>query len=290
MNNKMSQNLPKLDWNRINKLIELAIDEDIKTGDVTSLSVVPENVKTEARFVTREDCICAGLPIAEAVFKKLDSKIVWVPHCNEGDVLKSRACMATVTGNARAILTGERTALNFLQRLCGIATITKKYVNAVNGTSTKILDTRKTTPAWRNLEKYAVTAGGGTNHRIGLYDRIMIKDNHRYLAGLRGSNGLIAAIRRARAMYPNLEIEVEVDNLDEFKIVLKESPEYILLDNMNNEQMKEAVKLNSGKVKLEASGGITLERIPYIAKLGVDFISVGALTHSVKAVDISLEM
>lgn len=290
MDSKMGQNLPELDWNRINKLIELAIDEDIKNGDATSISVVPEDIKTEGRFITREECVCAGLPVAEAVFKKLDNKIVWITHCAEGDILRPGACMATVKGNARAILTGERTALNFLQRLCGISTITSKYAKAVNGTGAKILDTRKTTPCWRNLEKYAVAAGGGTNHRIGLYDRIMIKDNHRYLAGFSGSNGLIAAIRRARAMYPNLEIEVEVDNLDEFKIVLEESPEYILLDNMNNEQMVAAVKLNNGKIKLEASGCITLERIPSIARLGIDFISVGALTHSVKAIDISLEM
>ncbi len=286
----MNRNLPELDWNRVNKLIELAIDEDINNGDATSISVIPENVKTEGRFVTREQCVCAGLPVAEAVFKKLDSKIGWISHCPEGAVLESGTCMATVKGNARAILAGERTALNFLQRLSGIATVTRKYVNASVGTGTKILDTRKTTPCWRNLEKYAVAAGGGINHRMGLYDRIMIKDNHRYIAGLEGFDGLVAAIRRAREMYPALEIEVEVDTIDEFKIVHKESPEYILLDNMTNEQMAEAVKLNSGKVKLEASGGITLERIPSIAKLGVDFISVGALTHSVKAIDISLEM
>ena len=290
MDDKMNQNLSELDWNKINKLIELAIDEDISNGDATSIAIVPEDVKTEGRFVTREECVCAGLPVAEAVFKKLDSEIVWVSHCNEGDILKLGACMATVKGNARAILTGERTALNFLQRLCGIATTTMRYVSAVKGTKTKILDTRKTTPCLRNLEKYAVVAGGGTNHRIGLYDRIMIKDNHRYLVGLEGTGGIVAAIKRARDMYPNLEIEVEVDTLDELKIVLKEFPEYILLDNMTNEQMAEAVKLNAGKVKLEASGGITIERIPSIAKIGVDFISVGALTHSVKAVDISLEM
>lgn len=287
---KKNKNLPMLDWNRINRLIELAIDEDVNYGDVTSTSIIPEDLKTEGRFVTREQCVCAGLPVAEAVFKKLDKKIVWDSHCNDGDVLKPGACMATVKGNARVILAGERTALNFLQRLCGIATITMKYVNAVKGTKTKILDTRKTTPCWRNLEKYAVAVGGGTNHRIGLYDRIMIKDNHRFLAGLEGKNSFIAAIKRAREIYPDLEIEIEVDNLDQFKTVLKEFPQYILLDNMTNEQMAEAVRLNAGKIKLEASGGITLERIPSIAKLGVDFISVGALTHSVKAIDISLEM
>lgn len=288
MHDKM--NLPELDWNRINKLIELAIDEDIKNCDVTTDSIIPENLKAEGRFVTREQCICAGLPIAEAVFKKLDSKIVWTPHCAEGDVLKPGSCMATIRGNARVILSGERIALNFLQRLCGIATVTRKYVDVVNGTGTKILDTRKSTPGWRNLEKYAVVVGGGTNHRMGLYDRIMIKDNHRYLAGLEGHGGLATAIKRARTMYPDMEIEVEVDTLDEFKAILEESPDYILLDNMTNEQISEAVKFNAGKIKLEASGGITLERVPAIAKLGIDFISIGALTHSVKAVDISLEM
>lgn len=282
---------PKLDFDRINELIRLALIEDLgDMGDTTSISVVPEDIIKEAKFVTRENCICAGLPVVEAVFKAVDPSLKWKELVNDGDFIQKGEFLAIVKGAARSILTAERTALNFLQRLCGVATITSRYVKAVEGTKTKILDTRKTTPGWRNLEKYAVAAGGGTNHRIGLYDRIMIKDNHRAIAGLDGVGGIAEAIRKARTAYPNLEIEVEADTLEEFKVILKEKPEYILLDNMTNEEMKEAVKLNKAKVLLEASGGITLERIPSIAAIGVDFISVGALTHSVRAIDISLEM
>lgn len=285
------KHLPKLDYERINELIKMALSEDVKDGDVTSISVIPEYIIKEAKFVTRENCICAGLDVAKAVFKAVDPTLEWTALVNDGDLVTKDGCMASVKGRARSILTAERTALNFLQRLCGIATVTSKYVKAVEGTKTKILDTRKTTPGWRNLEKYAVAAGGGTNHRIGLYDRIMIKDNHRAIAGLEGLGGIAEAIRKARAAYPSLEVQVEADTIEEFKVILKEKPEYILLDNMTNEEMAEAVKLNKGGTPLlEASGGITIERIPSIAKLGVDFISVGALTHSVRAIDISLEM
>ena len=282
--------IPKLDWYRINLLIELALKEDIETGDATTIAVVPENIEIEAKLVTRETCVCAGLPIAEAVFKKLDYGIKWNPKANEGDLLQQGDILASMNGSARAILTTERTALNFIQRISGIATASYKYAAAVSGTSTKILDTRKTTPGWRNVEKYAVAIGGSTNHRMGLYDRIMIKDNHRIIAGLEGEGGILRSVEKSRKKYPQLEIEVEADSLDEFREALKSGAEYILLDNMTNEQMAEAVKINNGQARLEASGGITLERIPSIAALGVDFISVGALTHSVRAIDISLEM
>ena len=281
----------ELDWKRINTLINLSFDEDIKEGDATSLSVIPDNVKTTARFVTREQCVVAGLAIAERVFKKLDNEIEFNAKVQDGDLLKKGDIIAIVTGNAQALLTGERTALNFLQRLCGIATTSYNYVSALPKNSiTKILDTRKTTPSWRNIEKYAVAAGGATNHRIGLYDRVMIKDNHRELAGLEGEGGIKRSVKRARAMYPLLEVEVEADNLDEVKEAVDAKADYILLDNMTNEQMAEAVSINNGIAQLEASGGITIERIKEIGKLGVDFISVGALTHSVKAIDISLEI
>lgn len=283
--------LPKLDFERIEELIKMALSEDVRDGDATSISVIPEHIIKEAKFVTREICICAGLEVARDVFKAVDPSLEWTGLVNDGDLVLKDRCMASIKGKARSILTAERTALNFLQRLCGIATVTSKYVKAVEGTETKILDTRKTTPGWRNLEKYAVAAGGGTNHRFGLYDRIMIKDNHRAIAGLEGVGGIAEAIRKAREAYPFLEVQVEADTLEEFKVILKEKPEYILLDNMTNEEMAEAVKLNKGGTPLlEASGGITLERIPSIAKLGVNFISVGALTHSVRAIDISLEM
>jgi len=283
-------NLPELDWQKINSLIDMALEEDIKTGDATSISVIPENVTTEARFVTREKCVCAGLEVAKTVFLKIDDTVAWTSLVKDGDILEPGDVLASVKGNARALLTGERTALNFLQRLCGVATTTLRYVEAVGDSKTKILDTRKTTPGWRSLEKYAVAAGGGTNHRVGLYDRVMIKDNHRELAGLEGDGGLARSIKRARETFPNLEVEAEADNLDEVKEASEAAADYILLDNMTNEQMKEAIKINKGRSKLEASGGITIERIPSIAKIGVDFISVGALTHSVKAIDISLEM
>ncbi len=286
------KHMPELDYKRIEKLIAMALEEDLNSnGDTTSISVIPESVVKEAKFVTRENCVCAGLEVAKAVFQAVDPNLKWISLVNDGDSVPKGGCMASVTGKARSILTAERTALNFLQRLCGIATVTNRYVKAVEGTNTKILDTRKTTPGWRNLEKYSVAAGGGTNHRIGLYDRIMIKDNHRAIAGLEGLGGIAEAIRKARTAYPSLEIEVEADTLEEFEVILKESPEYILLDNMTNEEMAQAVKMNKhSKTRLEASGGITIERIPSIAKIGVDFISVGALTHSVRAIDISLEM
>ncbi len=283
-------NLPELDWQKVNSLIDMALDEDIKTGDATSISVIPENVITEARFVTREKCVCAGIEVAKAVFLKIDNTVAWTSLVKDGDILEPGDALASVKGNARSLLTAERTALNFLQRLCGVATTTLRYVEAAGNSNTKILDTRKTTPGWRSLEKYAVAAGGGTNHRVGLYDRVMIKDNHRALAGLEGDGGITRSVKRSRETFPTLEVEVEADNLNEVKEASEAGADYILLDNMTNDQMKEAIIVNKGRSKLEASGGITIERIPSIAEIGVDFISVGALTHSVKAIDISQEM
>ena len=198
--------------------------------------------------------------------------------------------MAEITGRAASILTAERTALNFLQRLSGVATASKKYQDAAAGTNAVILDTRKTTPGWRNLEKYAVAVGGASNHRIGLFDRVMIKDYHRELAGLEGKDGILRSVERARKMYPDLEVEVEIDSLDSLDEALESGVEYILLDNMSNELMAEAVKRTAGRAKLEASGNMKLERVPSAAATGVDFISVGALTHSVKSADISLDV
>ena len=224
--------LPELDWPIINSLIDMSLDEDIKTGDATSISVIPENVTTEARFVTREKCVCAGLEVAKTVFLKIDNTVVWKSLVNDGDILEAGAVLASVKGNARSILTAERTALNFLQRLCGIATTTFRYVVAVGSSDTKILDTRKTTPGWRSLEKYAVVAGGGTNHRIGLYDRVMVKDNHRALAGLEGEGGITRSVKRARETFPALEVEIEADSLDEVKEAADAGADHILLDNV----------------------------------------------------------
>ena len=280
----------EIDFERLDTLIRLAIEEDVKDGDATSIAVIPEDLKISTRLVTRENCVIAGLPVAEKVFNALDpdSEFTYIvedgAHCPPGEAI------AEIKGNAQKLLTAERTALNFLQRLSGIATASAKYAEIVKGTGTEILDTRKTTPAWRNLEKYAVAKGGASNHRIGLYDRIMIKDNHRELAGLEGEKGITRSIERCRKRFPDLEIEVEADTLDEVREASEAGADYILLDNMSNEEMAEAVKINAGKAKLEASGGITIERIASIAAIGgLDYISVGALTHSVIAIDISME-
>jgi nicotinate-nucleotide pyrophosphorylase (carboxylating) len=284
------KNLPAIDWKRTDALIALALEEDLgDRGDVTTNSVIPEDLVTDAVFLAKEDLVCAGLPVAERLFLTLDPTLRWEALVKEGDFCPKGTIMAKVYGSARKLLTGERTALNFLQRLCGVASAAKKYQEAA-GDSCRILDTRKTTPGWRNLEKYAVAVGGASNHRIGLYDRVMIKDNHRELAGLEGAGGITRSVERARKMYPGLEVEVEVDSLTELKEAVETGAEYILLDNMSDEMMAEAVKFVNGRSKLEASGGITLARIPSAAKTGVDFISAGALTHSVKSSDISMDI
>lgn len=282
--------MPTIDWKRTDALIALALEEDLgDAGDVTTDSVIPDDLITDAVFLAKEDLVCAGLPVAERLFHTLDASLQWEPLVREGDFCPKGTLMARVHGSARKLLTGERTALNFLQRLCGVATAAKKYQDAA-GSSCRILDTRKTTPGWRNLEKYAVAVGGAFNHRIGLYDRVMIKDNHRELAGLEGSGGILRSVERARKLHPDLEVEVEVDSLSELAEAVKSGAEYILLDNMSDEMMAEAVKFVAGRAKLEASGGITLARIPSAAKTGVDFISAGALTHSVKSSDISMDI
>ncbi|NMA41796.1 MAG: carboxylating nicotinate-nucleotide diphosphorylase [Oligosphaeraceae bacterium] len=280
----------KLPAGYLQRLCQQAIAEDVASGDATTLAVVPPGLNTEADFVTRQECVCAGLPVVEALFKELCCDLELVCLVKEGDLCAPGTVMATIRGNARAILTGERTALNFLQRLCGIATVTRKYVLALGNSSCKVLDTRKTTPGLRLLEKYAVKMGGGQNHRIGLYDRIMIKDNHREMAQLLGKDSIRLAVQACREKYPDLEIEVEADNLDEVKAAAEAGVEYILLDNMSEETMRQAIELIAGRAKTEASGGITLQRIPKLAQLGLDFVSVGALTHSAPAIDIGLDI
>ncbi len=283
--------ISNIDLERVNVLIDLALTEDLSdVGDTTSKSVIPEDTKAVAVLRCKEDLVCAGLPVAEHVFKKVCPDVKWTPLVAEGDFCKAFTVMAEVSGRAQDLLTAERTALNFLQRLCGVATSSRKYADALKDSDTEVLDTRKTTPGWRNLEKYAVDMGGATNHRIGLYDRVMIKDNHRELAGLEGEKGIMRSVERARKMYSSLEVEVEADTLEEVAEAIEAKADYILLDNMTNEEMSEAVKMNKGCCKLEASGGITIERLPSIGKIGVDFVSVGALTHSVKASDISMEI
>ncbi len=274
----------------VKSVCRTALAEDVGSGDATSLAVIPAELEVKADVVTRETCVCAGLPLAQAVFHELDSELLFEYVTHDGEVCSDGQILAVVRGNARAILTGERTALNFLQRLSGIATLTRKYCEAVAGTKTKILDTRKTTPGLRALEKYAVKVGGGENHRFGLYDRIMIKDNHRELASFAGPDSIAHAVKSCRESYPKLEVEVEADTLDQVEAALTAGADYILLDNMTDDEVAEAIQLVHGRALLEASGGITLERIPQLSLLGVDFISVGALTHSAPAVDISLDI
>ena len=286
------KNIPEIDWKRVDTLIALAFEEDLDTlGDTTTNSVVPADAAASAVLICKEPgMIIAGLGVAERVFKTIDPdlKFTWLKH--EGDSCCVGERIAEISGSARSILTAERTALNFLQRLCGIATTSGRYAALLEGCKTVVLDTRKTTPGYRNLEKYAVAVGGATNHRVGLYDRVMIKDNHREMAAMEGAGGIARSVARAREMFPELEVEVEADRLEEVQEALETGAEYIMLDNMSDEMMTEAVKMVGGRSKLEASGGITIERLPRIGKIGVDFVSVGALTHSVKAADISLDI
>ena len=274
---------------RIQGLCRAALTEDIGSGDATTTAIVPADLQISASLVTRRECVCAGLLLVETVFKELDEAVAIDRVVEDGDRCAPGCTLATLEGQARAILTGERTALNFIQRLSGIATLTRAYVDAVGDRPVKILDTRKTTPGWRALEKYAVTCGGGENHRFGLYDRVMVKDNHRFVAGLKGPDSIQRAVDACRQCYPSLEVEVEADTLDDVRDAAAAGADYILLDNMTDEHMREAVQIAAGKSRLEASGGITLERIPAIAKTGVNFISVGALTHSAPAVAIGLD-
>ena len=283
-------NIHPIDWKRVDILIDLALEEDLgENGDITTDSVIDADLKAKAVLLAKQDLVCAGLPVAERLFKRINPEIGFKALVKDGDVLKKGDILAEMYGPARALLTGERTALNFIQRLSGSATMAHKY-QALAGDKSWILDTRKTTPGWRNLEKYAVSVGGAHNHRIGLFDRVMIKDNHRELAGLEGAGGILRSVERARKMFPGFEVEVEIDSLSELNEALESKAEYILLDNMSNEMMAEAVRITNGRAKLEASGNVTETRVASIAETGVDFISSGALTHSVKAADISMDI
>ncbi len=268
-------------------LIELAVAEDIGPGDATSEATLPADAMLHGRIMAKEAGVVAGLGVAEAVFHRVDPAIEFVAHVADGQETVPGELVAEVSGPARGLLTAERIALNFLQRLSGIATLTRRFVDAVACTGATILDTRKTPPGYRVLDKYAVRMGGGVNHRLALYDMILIKDNHVDAAG-----GIVPAAERARATYPNLPAEVEVRTLDELRQALSIAPplDRILLDNMNPEQMRQAVTLAAGRVPLEASGGVTLERAAEIAATGVDYLSAGALTHSPRALDLSMKV
>lgn len=269
--------------------IAIALEEDIGSGDVTTELFVDAGRAATGLILAKEPLILAGVETAAEVFRRVDPALAVTPLKRDGDRLTPGTCALEIRGSARSILTAERVALNFVQRLSGIATATRRFVEAVAGTPAKILDTRKTTPGLRALEKAAVAAGGGTNHRFGLYDQILVKDNH--LAAGASTADLQAAIRESRKRYPNLLVEVEADTLDQVRSFLGlEGIDVILLDNMTNSQLREAVALGRGKVKFEASGGVSIETIRPIASTGVDFVSVGAITHSAKACDFSLEL
>lgn len=274
----------------VHELIRMALAEDVGPGDATARFFVTAEARLEAVILAKEQGVLAGVGVAEAVFRAVDPAISVTVRKQDGEALAVREVVMELSGPARSILTAERTALNFLQRLSGIASQTAVYVKAVAGTKARILDTRKTTPGWRWLEKAAVRTGGGTNHRTGLYDMAMVKDNHLPRAG--GLEGLQAGIVALKAAHPDMKVELEADTVEQVRGFLTlRGVSCILLDNMTLEQMRECVALaQSSGVELEASGGITLERLPQIAATGVDFISSGALTHSVKALDLSLDV
>lgn len=274
----------KLNISEINFLIESALKEDINQGDITTLNIIPQEKQATAIMHTKEAGVIAGLDIAKEVFHRIDSSIEWEPQVAEGEYVEKGTVILKMKGSYASLLIGERTALNFLQRTSGIATETHKYVALTEGTNTKILDTRKTLPAYRHLDKYAVFAGGGTNHRMGLYDMVMIKDNHIKMAGT-----ITKAVEQIRAEIPNsIKIEVETTSFKEVEEAVAVGVDIIMLDNMDNDLTRKCVDYIGGRAKVEASGNMSLERIASVAATGVDFISVGAITHSVKALDISM--
>jgi nicotinate-nucleotide pyrophosphorylase (carboxylating) len=298
----------------IRNIVRAALTEDIGAGDITTEAAIPADQRAEAYIVAKEACVVAGLPLVEAVFAQTDLVGATPRGCpasgdrpgqargpaptlvavkslvDEGELLEKGTRVCVLKGSARGILTGERTALNFLQRLSGIATLARQFVDEIAGTKARILDTRKTTPTLRILEKYAVTVGGGTNHRMGLYDSVMIKDNHRAILARLGPKALGDAVATARKNYPNVPIIVEADTLEQVEEALAAGANHILLDNMTPDELREAVALVAGRAKTEASGGVTLHTVRAIAQTGVDYISVGALTHSARAADFSLEI
>jgi nicotinate-nucleotide pyrophosphorylase (carboxylating) len=266
-----------------------ALTEDVGAGDVTTLATVPADAVCSAQMRAREPMVVAGIQIAATTFRELSTEINISLACQDGERLPVGGTLLTLKGPARAILTGERVALNFVQHLSGVATLTAAFVEAVKGTKARILDTRKTMPGWRRFEKYAVACGGGKNHRMGLFDLVLIKDNH--LSALRAAapNAIAAAIQRARQEYPQLKVEVEADTLEQVTQAVAAGADFVLLDNMSIEQLRAGVAECKGRAMTEASGGVTLAKVRAIAETGVDFISVGALTHSARAVDIGLD-
>lgn len=280
-----TSNLERRAWT---SLIELALAEDLLGGDVTTAATVLPDTQATATLLAKAPGVISGLGAAREVFAQVDPALEFVPLVEDGDTVPAMTPIARVSGNARSILAGERLALNLLQRLSGVATVTARYASEVRGTKARVVDTRKTTPGLRVLEKAAVRHGGGHNHRFGLGDGVLIKDNH--LAAVGGAHRVRDAVRAARAAAPHtLRIEVEVTTLPELAEALEAEADIVMLDNMSVADMREAVQFTGGRALLEASGGVTLETIREIAETGVDLISVGALTHSAPALDISLD-
>ena len=272
--------------NSIQHLIEIALKEDIGPGDITTDNLVGPDLEGRGVIIAKEPLVIAGLDIAKQVFEQLDPKVIFKPDYSDGDAVKDGETIANVDGKLRALLAGERTALNFIQRLSGIATYVRSYVDELTHKSVRLVDTRKTAPGWRVLEKYAVRAGGAHNHRMGLYDGVLIKDNHIAACG-----GIKEAVNRIRTKVSHLvKIEVEVSDLDQVKDALDASVDVIMLDNMDIQQIKEAIAFIDGKAVVEVSGGITRSGLKRLADTGVDIISVGALTHSASSVDISMRI
>ncbi len=273
----------------IDRLIDLALDEDIGPGDITTQALIDNQALGQGLLVAKQEMVLAGLDVALRVFKRLDRHTTLVAHYHDGQLVAKNQALATVSGRLQALLQAERSALNFLQRLSGIATLTRQYVKVLqaNGCQgTKLVDTRKTTPGWRVLEKYAVKMGGAGNHRLGLFDGILVKDNHIAACG-----GIAEAVKRLRQSASHLvKIEVETENLKQVRQALEAKVDVIMLDNMDLAQIREAVEMIAGQALVEVSGGVTLDRIVELAKTGVDLISCGALTHSATAVDISMQI
>ncbi len=270
----------------IKSVIDYALKEDIGNGDITTNSLIPLDLQAKATMVAKSTGVIAGLAIAEYVFRTLSTDIIWEAFVNDGDKVSKGDQILEISGSYRALLTGERVALNFLQRMSGIATMTANYIDAIKDYKTKILDTRKTVPGLRLLDKYAVMMGGGTNHRIGLYDMVLIKDNHIKIAG-----GITRAVAQIKKNLPEgFKIEVETTTVEEVLEALATGVDIIMLDNMSNRTMAECVKIIGGQAKVEASGNMTIDRLKEVAATGVDFISIGALTHSVAAFDISMNI
>lgn len=282
----MTLQMTALEEAEARRVVRRALREDIGPGDITTQATVPWEMRVSAAMVAKGAGVVAGLKIAYLVFAELDPYCDFEAHAGEGEPVQAGQMISELKGEARAMLTAERTALNFVQRMSGIATRTAEYVEAVRGTKARIVDTRKTAPGLRLLDKYAVRAGGGANHRFGLYDGVLIKDNH-----LRCAGGVTAAVRAARAAASHLlRIEVEAETLEQAQEALAAGADAVLLDNMALDTMRQAVELAAGRALVEASGGVTLETVRHIAECGVDLISVGELTHSAPALDISLEV